>query len=142
LYDTQRAEISHKLWKLYPPSKWSIAKEYGLLSEYAVCPIMKNADVILEYVHHGSETENLENEDEVQESINSFPGWHALHHSFCELQNNLYNLMLLKLQVIHMKWWLMLLSNSKSFLEKSTASSKSGHINNLGSLLFKIASLI
>ncbi len=57
LYDAQRAEIIHKLQKPNPQPKQSIAKEYGLLSENTACQIMKNADVILEHVHHGSETD-------------------------------------------------------------------------------------
>jgi hypothetical protein len=56
LNDAQRAEIIHKLQKPNPPSKQSIAKEYGLSSENAVHQIMKNADVILERVRYGSET--------------------------------------------------------------------------------------
>ena len=35
--------------------------------------------------------ENLENEDELQETINSFPGWDVVHHSFCDFQNKLYH---------------------------------------------------
>jgi hypothetical protein len=34
--------------------------------------------------------QNLEHGDEL-ETINAFPGSDALHHSLCELQNNLYN---------------------------------------------------
>jgi hypothetical protein len=46
----------------------------------------------------GSVEENLENEGELQETINSSPGWDAVHHLLCKLQNNLY-----KVPVLNMK---------------------------------------
>lgn len=33
----------------------------------------------------------MENEDELQQTIHLFPGWDTVHHSLCELLNNLYN---------------------------------------------------
>jgi hypothetical protein len=57
-------------------------------------------ELVLKPSVEGSVEENLENEDELQETINSFLGWCTDHHSLCKLQNNLFNPFATEMQVI------------------------------------------